>query len=128
MSDNKQDVKHFGGMGGITGGRAFNQEDDFEVAVEKTMGDTLRADQMARVEMWSALANLDWKHKDGHTASYSFRASGDLVAAICNDGTDYMDYYCQGPDRSVSQRIYDALSSEGWEPDYYDEEEEGGDE
>lgn len=119
---NTHEPRSFGGMGGIEGGRRFNPDDEFESAVNRQLGDAMRADKSLRYEMWSALANQDWTHISGDTAGYSFRAAGDLIAAICNDGTDYMDYYCTGDYATVSERIASALAKEGWSPD--DEEDE----
>lgn len=120
----ENEIKHFGGLGGIKGGRPFNPEDEFEAAVNRSLGRAMQADKSLRYEMWSALANQGWRHASGDTAGYSFRSAGDLIAAICNDGTDYMDYYCTGDYASVSSRVADALLAEGWTPQEDDEQSE----
>lgn len=103
----------FGGLGGISGGRPRDETDLFETAVDRALGEQMRADDSLCREMWSALANVDWTHENGDTAGYSFRAAGDLIAAIIGRG-DYMDWYCSGPYATVSERIDRALQSEGW--------------
>jgi len=103
----------FGGLGGIRGGRPLNAEDLFEAAVNRALGEQMRHDDSLCREMWSALANVDWTHENSDTAGYSFRAAGDLIAAIIGRG-DYMDWYCSGPYAVVSERIERAMMAEGW--------------
>jgi hypothetical protein len=103
----------FGGLGGISGGRGLNADDLFKQAVERALGEQMRADDSLCREVWSALANVDWRHANGDTAGYSFRAAGDLIAAIIGRG-DYTDWHCSGPYAVVSDRVDEALSNEGW--------------
>lgn len=103
----------YGGFGGIWGTRGLEPGNKFEEAVEHQLGDKIRSDDKLAIAMWSALANVDWKNTNGDTAGYSFRAAGDLVAAIRGSGV-YMDWYCSGPDGVVSEEIAGALAKEGW--------------
>jgi hypothetical protein len=103
-------------MGGISGGRPLNEADAFEVSANRSLGDVIREnDQVARA-LWSALANMAWRHVNGDVAAYSWRAAGDMIAAIRGDG-DYMDWYCEGKPGQISDDVRAALRKEGWSPD-----------
>jgi hypothetical protein len=108
-------MAEYGGLGGLAGGRPLDATDAFEMAVRRCLGAALQ-DEHAAAELWSALANHGWHHIGGDTAAYSFRAAGDLIAAVRGEG-NYMDWYCCGPAGVVSKRIADALAHEGWYPD-----------
>lgn len=114
----------YGGLGGVEGGRALNPEDRFEVDVAELLGDRLRASSDDCCAMWSALANVDWRNQDGDEAGYSYRAAGDLIAAVLEEG-DYMDWYCSGPDGIVAEWIAEALANRGWTPIHESEGAEG---
>lgn len=118
-------MTEFGGLGGVTGGREFDESDLFEAAVSRVLGEQIKASEPRgwgakapynpAEQMWCALANMDWAHENGDTAAYSFRAAGDMIAAIRGDG-DYMDWYCCGPYAVVSDLVREAMAKEGWRP------------
>jgi hypothetical protein len=112
-------VTDFGGMGGIEGGRPRDPEDLFEAAVDRAMGDRLRAEGIKGAfiapRLWGSLSNVDWIHENGDTASYSFRAAGDLIAALIGEG-DYMDWYCSGHDGLADEEVAELMAKEGWRP------------
>jgi hypothetical protein len=120
-------MTYFGGMGGVPGGRPRNPNDLFEAALDRACGDRMRADHArgevhqlgyfhastAGAQVWGALANVDWLNDNGDTAGYSFRAAGDMIAAIIGDG-DYLDYYCSASYATVPDWIAEAMAKEGW--------------
>jgi len=106
--------RSFGGMGGVWGGRAFDNDDLFGVALNRACGERMRASRRDAEIVWGALSNVDWKHNNGDTASYTFRAAGDLIASIVGNGTDYMDFYCTSAYGQVEHWIGVAMAAEGW--------------
>jgi hypothetical protein len=115
-------MTQFGGMGGLTVGRGLNEEDAFEMEVNRALGAKIRGSQRFACAMWCALANIVWHHDNGDTAAYSFRAAGDMITAVRRDGGNYMDWYCCGPDGVVTDEITEAMKVEGWTWKTYDDE------
>lgn len=85
----------------------------FEYTLESLFGERVRTEKNFGIALWSALVNLKWQHKEHGQVTYSFRAAGDLVAALRKEG-DYMDWYCSGPEAIVSDEIGEAMLSCGW--------------
>ena len=111
----------FGGLGGIPKNVPFDKWNDdlFAQALNRALGDQMRCPiygEIVCAQVWSALANMDWRHENGDTAGYSFRAAGDLIASIKGEGI-YMDWYCSGPYAMVAGYIEDAMAKEGWRPE-----------
>lgn len=106
-------MSSFGGTGGVWDGREVNKTDLFEVAINETLGYLMRSDDDLCKEVWCALANTGWRNLEGDDALYSYRAAGDLVAAIKGTGM-YTDWYCCGIPKTISERVEIALNSVGW--------------
>lgn len=126
--------RNFGGMGGARGGRPRDPDDLFEAALDRALGERLRREHKFNLgrpawyegtgighRLWGSLANVDWQHTNGDTASYSFRAAGDLIAAIVGEG-DYMDWYCSYQSGVADEEIAEAMAREGWTASVMEEE------
>lgn len=88
--------------------------DEFEAMIKRTLGDEMKSNDAACIELWCALANVDWYQPEKHFAvSYSFRAAGGMIADVIERG-NYMDWYCSGSYPDVSDRIQRAFKKEGW--------------
>lgn len=121
----------FGGLGGLKDGRPLNPEDKFETVINMLFGERLRAEgrgpgwceamEMRRIKkepmlgqrIYGSLANVIWVHLNGDEAAYSFRATGDLLAAIVGQG-EYMDWYCTWYEGQVDEEFAEAMKREGW--------------
>lgn len=100
-------------LGGIMAGRDLDPDDRFETALNLALGERIRASDDFAKAVWSALVNCIWTHSDGCSVSYSFRAAGDVVAAVRGSGC-YMDWYCSGPYPICSDEIAEAMRALGW--------------
>lgn len=87
----------------------------FEQMIKNNLGGRMTLEEDLCRELWSALANISWVHPEYGEVGYSFRAAGDLIAAVIDRG-DYMDWYCSGPHAIISERIEEIFMREGWEP------------
>lgn len=101
----------------VLGGSSFTLEIDldnpFEISCMLVFQSRVKDKDFCAL-LWSALANVVWKNpKHGQDIGYSFRAAGDLIAAIRGEGT-YTDWYCSGPAGVVSSEIAEALAPLGW--------------
>ena len=93
----------------------LDPDDPFEVAVNRVLGNRIRADDAMALAMCAATSNVDWHHVGGAVTDYSFRTAANMVAAIRGKG-DYMDWYGQSDVGVVSPEIAEALAAEGWTP------------
>ena len=82
--------------------------------IEAEFGSDLRSSKEFCVEMWSALANIQWYYKDNkEDQGFTFRQAGGVIAEIRGEGC-YMDWYCSGPDGVVSENIAERMAKHGW--------------
>ncbi len=105
-------MTEYGGIGGYVDGRPIDRDDPFETMIARVFGERMKTDNKLCRHIWSALANVQWR-RDGDEAFYSFRAAGDMIAAIRGNG-NYLDWYCSGPYATIADEIRDAFGKEGW--------------
>lgn len=98
---------------GVPSSRAYRPRKQFEAAVDRAVGDQVRSDGACGVDLWCALANVEWHGPDGEIVSYTFRGAGSLVAWVREEG-DYIEWYDSGEPGVVASWISGALANEGW--------------
>lgn len=98
--------------GGVSGGRSLDVACPFERAIDRMLGPQMRENVSFCRDVWSALTNMIWASAEKEV-TYSFRAAGDLVAAVLGEG-DYLDWYCSAPAGFVSDEIATAMAAAGW--------------
>ena len=82
--------------------------------IEAEFGSDLRSSKEFCVEMWSALANIQWYYKDNkEDQGFTFRQAGGVIAEIRGEGC-YLDWYCSGPYAVVSEKIAERMANHGW--------------
>jgi hypothetical protein len=96
---------------GVASRRLYRVNKIFEAALDKALGDRVRADGACGVDLWSALTNVRWHSPEGETVTFSFRQAGDLVAWVREDG---FSWYCSGPPGVVYPWIAEAMIDCGW--------------
>lgn len=106
----------YGGLGGIKGGRNLNVDDAFEMLIKRLFRPDMSQSEEFCERIYSSITNVTWRNRDDDTASYSFRAAGDMIAAILGEG-DYMNWYCSAPEGRVDADIASQLAVHGWKPD-----------
>lgn len=92
----------------------MSEKPDFEKTLAEAFGERIKTDDAFCVDLWCALANVDWYHPaSGTEFSCSFRCAGGIIAEIRGSG-GYMDWYCSGPAAEVSDFIRRSLKKRGW--------------
>lgn len=116
MTDSKPSILHVDvRTGGLNSTRRPDLKDPFERAAAAAFGGLVRASTSFGEDLWRALSNVYWRHDDHAAVGYTFRAAGDLVAALKGEGT-YMDWYWAGNPGRVSTQIKETLAAAGWTP------------
>ena len=87
----------------------------FEALLDQNLGERIRADGACGVDLWCALANVEWHGPEGQTISYSFRQAGDVVAWVRED-VGGLEWYCSGEAGIVADWIAHDLAKAGWSP------------
>jgi len=110
-------------LGGLRERRTlFTREEgiygQFEQDVLEVLGEDIKKSDEVAAAFWGSLANVEWRHhtynpKGEPEVFYSFRAAGDLIAAIREEGT-YIDWYCCAPYGVVNTSISEKLFVKGW--------------
>jgi hypothetical protein len=99
--------------GGVSGGRPIDTTDLFEVALAAYFQGVDRDRRTFSEALWSSLTNIVWSHATIGARLYSYRAAGDLVAALHGD-SDYLEWYCSSPSGAIDEDIDRVLCCLGW--------------
>jgi hypothetical protein len=99
---------------GVASNRSLRPYKAFEAALDRVLGDSVKADGKCAVDLWSALTNTTWRGPDGLTVTYSFRRASEVVAWVRED-EDSILWYHSGPPGIVASWIEKALAEIGWQ-------------
>ena len=98
---------------GVASTRVHRLAKQFEATLDRLFGEQVRADGAFGVDLWCALAGVEWRNGQGETVRYSHRVAGDVVAWVREDGC-YLEWYASGEAGEVADWIGEALRDAGW--------------
>lgn len=98
---------------GVASTRVHRPAKQFEATLDRLFGERVRADGAFGVDLWSALAGVEWRNEQGETVCYSHRRAGDVVEWVREDGC-YLEWYASGDAGEIADWIGDALRDAGW--------------
>jgi hypothetical protein len=92
----------------------------FAVDFEGAHGDLIKKDKVVAQQLYAAMCNTLWFHKDNKLPwSASWRASGGIVAEMRDCGENYIDWYCSGGEGTVDPAIAVLAGKLKWTPTEY---------
>lgn len=100
-------------LAGIASTRVRRPTKEFEVTLDRLFGERVRDDGAFGVDLWCALAGVEWRNQQGETVCYSHLSAGDVVAWVREEGS-YLDWYASDEPGEVADWIRDALADAGW--------------
>lgn len=98
---------------GVASTRVRRPAKQFEAILDRLFGEQVRADGVFGVDLWCALAGVEWRNRQGDTVCYSQRRASDVVAWVREDGC-YLEWYASGDAGEVADWIGEALRDVGW--------------
>ncbi len=102
-----------GDLAGVASTRVHRPAKQFEATLDRLFGERVRADGAFDVDLWCALAGVEWRNEQGEIVCYSHRLAGDVVAWVREDGC-YLEWYASGDAGEIADWIGDALRDAGW--------------
>ncbi|WP_342659377.1 hypothetical protein NPJ82_17955 (plasmid) [Sphingomonas sp. NY01] len=98
---------------GVASTRVHRPAKQFEAILDQLFGEHVRTDGALGIDLWCALAGVEWRNREGKTVCYSHRCAGDVVAWVREEGC-YLEWYASGEEGEVADWISDALRDAGW--------------
>lgn len=98
---------------GIASTRIHRTAKLFEATLDRAVGDRVRDDGACGVDLWCAIAGVEWSNDRGDSVTYSHRRAGDVVAWVREEGS-CIEWYASGEAGHVADWIGDALREAGW--------------
>ena len=99
--------------GSKVGNVGANGLEVFEAELQ-TLAERASASHSFARELYAALCNMQWQHKDMQgPVSVSWRYAGGVVAQLVDEDGCYLDFYCSGDGGKVSERVRVALGDLG---------------
>lgn len=98
---------------GVASTRVHRPAKQFEAALDRLFGERVRDDGALGVDLWCALAGIEWRNGQGEAVCYSHRCAGEVVTWVREDGS-YLEWYASGEAGEVADWIGDALRNAGW--------------
>ena len=72
---------------GVASTRIHRPAKQFEATLDRLFGERVQTDGAFGVDLWCALASVEWRNRQGETVYYSHRLAGEVVVWVREDGS-----------------------------------------